>query len=103
MSLLFYNYALRARNIRTIYLGQSVPSESLMRVVEIVKPDFLLGVITNPFPKNDMEKLLSLSDNFKSVKKIFLSGKAVLNYKKNLPSKITIFKDVAELIVLIRK
>jgi DNA-binding transcriptional MerR regulator len=103
MSLLFYNYSLRARNIKTVYLGQTVPAESLMRIVEIVRPHFLLGVITNPFSKNEMEKFFLLLSNIKSVKKIFLSGKAVLDYKKNLPSKITTFKDVTELATLIQK
>ncbi|MEP7171592.1 MAG: B12-binding domain-containing protein, partial [Bacteroidota bacterium] len=102
MSLLFYNYTLRARNIKTVYLGQSVPTESLTRIVEIVKPDFLVGVVTNPFSKKELEKfLLFLSEM--SVRKIFLSGKLVLDYKKILPSKITIFKDLAELIALIQK
>ena len=103
MSLLFYNYALRARNIRTVYLGQTVPLSSLVRIVEIVKPDFLISVITNSFSKKEMEKFFYLLADVKGIKRIFLSGKAMLEYKKSVPSRITIFKDLAELLQVIQK
>jgi MerR family transcriptional regulator, light-induced transcriptional regulator len=102
MSLLFYNYFLRVRNIKTVYLGQSVPEESLIRVVEIVKPDFLIGILTNPFSKKELEKFCLSLSSIKNIKKIFLSGKTVLEYKKSLPAKISTFKGSADLSSLIK-
>ena len=103
LSLLFYNYALRSRNIRTVYLGQAVPSESLLRVIEIIKPDFLVGIMTNPISKTETGTFLSSLNSTKSIKKILLSGKAVLEYRKKLPSKVNVFKDMAELVTLVQK
>ncbi len=101
MSLLYYNYVLRSRNIRTVYLGQLVPTESLLRVIEIVKPHFLLGVITNPLSQSELEKYFSSLNNIEGVKKVLLTGKVVLEQKK-FPAKITPFKDVADLLTLIQ-
>lgn len=101
MSLLFYNYALKARNYKTVYLGQSVPTANLERVAEVVKPDFLVAVATNPFPKKEIDKFLNTLGNIPGVKKIFLSGKAILYYKKKFPSGVRVFKDLDELLSLI--
>lgn len=100
MSLLFYNYVLRSRNIKTVYLGQSVPAGSIIRIAEIVNADILVGVFTNPLSKKEMEKYFESLINIKETKKIFLSGKAVLEYKKKFPAKISVFKDMAELVSL---
>jgi MerR family transcriptional regulator, light-induced transcriptional regulator len=97
MSLLFYNYALRARNFKTIYLGQSVPEESLMRVVKIVKPDYLIGVLTNPFSEKELDKFFVLLSSLKTVPHIFLSGKALLDHKKKKPEGISVFEGLADL------
>lgn len=43
IGLLFYNYTLRAKNIRTIYLGQSVPYDSIVECIEKLQPTSLLS------------------------------------------------------------
>lgn len=53
IALLFYNYALRARGFNTIYLGPSVPQDSLDRVISICKPSFIVTGMTNPIVSND--------------------------------------------------
>lgn len=101
MSLLLYNYALKSRRFKTVYLGQSVPLDTIEKVAEIVKPDFILSVATIPFPKNYLDKFLITLGNISGVKTIFLSGKAILNYKKKFPSGFKVFKDLQELLNLI--
>jgi DNA-binding transcriptional MerR regulator len=103
LSLLFYNYALRTRGFRTIYLGQTVPLPNLERVIEIVKPDYLICVVTNAFSKKEMTKFFELTERIRGVKKIFLSGKAVLDLKKKVPSTISLFSNLEELIQQISK
>lgn len=98
LSLLFYNYALRTRGFRTIYLGQTVPLPNLERVIEIVKPGYLVCVVTNAFSKKEMTKFFELTARIRGVKKILLSGKAVLDQKKKLPSTISLFSNLEELI-----
>ena len=101
MSLLYYNYVLRSRNIRTVYLGQLVPTESLLRIIEIVKPHFLIGVITNPLSQNELEKYFSSLNNIEGVKKVLITGKIVLEQRK-FPAKITPFNDATDLLTHIQ-
>ena len=42
ISLLFYQYKLRAEGIHTLYLGQSLPYDSLLECIEKIKPQALL-------------------------------------------------------------
>ena len=101
LSLLFYNYALKARNIKTIYLGQNVPIESLARVIEIVEPDYLIGVFTNPLSASEVKQYLELLLSFPGKQKLLLSGRSIINaeLKNNAPF---IFRDLSELLALIR-
>ncbi len=102
MSLLFYHYALRSRGVRTVYLGQTVPLESLARVVDVVRPDYLVSVITNPFGKKDMEAYMQRLAALKGVRRVLLSGKAVMDNGHKLPARIAGFPDLAALLGLLR-
>jgi len=53
IGLLFYNYVLRARGYKTIYLGQSVPGDSLERVIATCNPSFIVTAVTNPATQED--------------------------------------------------
>jgi MerR family transcriptional regulator, light-induced transcriptional regulator len=101
LSLLFYNYALKARNIRTIYLGQNVPIDSLARVIDIVDPDYLIGVFTNPISGIEIQQYRKYLQSFPGKPKILLSGRALINdgIKSNA---LFIFKDLGELLSLIQ-
>lgn len=101
LSLLFYAYALKLRNYKTVYLGQSVPTDTLVRVSEIVKPDLLLSVITTPPHKGLLDSLINTLASLKSKKTILLSGRAVFERKKKLPESISLFKGFPELLKLI--
>jgi methanogenic corrinoid protein MtbC1 len=48
MGLLFYHFQARNCGYRTYYLGQNVPHEDLVAVVERHKPDLLITSITSP-------------------------------------------------------
>ena len=89
--------------MKTIYLGQSVPSSSLTRVIDIVKPDILLSVVTNPLSKKEKEKFFQSLGKLKGVGQILLSGSTALDPKNTLPSNIVLFRDLPELLNLIQK
>ena len=103
MSLLFYNYVLRSRNYKTIYLGQSVPLSSLARVIEIAKPNILLSVVTNPLSKKEKEELFQFLGKVTGVGKILLTGSAAPDTTKGLPAQVVRFRDLPELLNLIRQ
>ena len=101
ISLLFYDYLLRARNYKTIYLGQTVPPENLVRIAEIAKPDFIVSVVTSPFSKATISGLVKILEGIQVSRRILLSGRAVLSSKRKFPSRIKVFKDAEELLTLL--
>jgi DNA-binding transcriptional MerR regulator len=101
MSLLFYNYALRSRNYKTIYLGQSVPSDNLSRIVKITCPDLLITVISTKLSILRMKDLFFFLSGQADNKKVLISGQAALESKLVLPDGMFYFSDLKQLIRLI--
>jgi MerR family transcriptional regulator, light-induced transcriptional regulator len=56
LSLLYYNYVLRSRGYRTLYLGQVVPADALGRIIEVTKCGLMVFVATNT---SDMEETVA--------------------------------------------
>lgn len=99
MSLLFYNYVLKSRKFKTIYLGQMVPVSDLQRVCEMVKPDFILSVFTNSYEEKDLAALLKSIIKITGRNRFFLSGGAILNYSGSLPPGVRLFRNLEEFLV----
>lgn len=101
LSLLYYNYALRARQYPTIYLGQAVPLETLHRILDITQPKAIVSVWTNASASLDVRQTL---DQFASLPKVQLlfSGAALLQPNIPLPSSIRLFKNLSELLDLVQ-
>lgn len=102
LSLLFYNYCLKNRNYRTIYLGQTVPASNLLRIAEIIKPDIYITVFTNPFSKKVLDKFIQEISNIRGIKRVFISGRSVIDSKIKLPAFCKIFRDLPDLLQLIQ-
>ena len=101
ISLLFYNYALRSRGIKTIYLGQSVPADNLERIIQITEPTILLTIISNNVLGLDFKIFYNFLQSVRGKKKILISGIAAYQNKELLPPAFHLFKDHAELISLL--
>lgn len=74
VSLLFYNYILRENGHRTYYLGQSVPVEDTLKVINQVNPDIIISVLTSFLkdctPDEFAQKLVDRS----ATSKVILTG-----------------------------
>jgi DNA-binding transcriptional MerR regulator len=84
LGLLFLNYVIRSRQGHSLYMGQSLPYEDIVKVVELYKPDYVCGVITysiNGFHVDEYVQLLS-SDLINT--NILLTGNAAITNKDNL-------------------
>ncbi|MBX7182216.1 MAG: MerR family transcriptional regulator [Bacteroidia bacterium] len=103
MVILFYNYALRSRGYRTIYLGQSVPVIDLERVVHIIRPDFILTVATNPFSPKEWKEFKSNIDLLSTKTSIYLTGKPLQEFEIQTNKNIHFFKSLPELIKLVSR
>lgn len=69
LGLLFASYLVRRRGHRTIYLGQSVPMDDLVAVVERSHPDALIGSMHTPAgPQRTEAYLRSLEKRFPRVR-----------------------------------
>lgn len=99
LSLLYFNYILKAKGHQVIYLGQSVPIVDLQRVFEIREAHYILSVLTHSIESPQIY-VNELSKTFPKAK-LLLSGCQVLNAKIKLPSNISLFKTPQELSALI--
>ncbi|SFW83415.1 MerR family transcriptional regulator [Chitinophaga sancti] len=96
ISLLFYNYVLRARGYKTIYLGQSVPHESLERLTHTCSFSFIVTNLTNPLPEQDFiefcQRLCQVADGAK----VYIAGPIPDNLGGRLPANGFLQKDLIE-------
>jgi MerR family transcriptional regulator, light-induced transcriptional regulator len=65
LGLLFYNYLLRKNGFQTIYLGQAVPFDDLLKIASIRKAGHLMTTFTTGIKENSLKDYLArLSDAF---------------------------------------
>lgn len=96
MGLLYFSYLLKSKGHHIIYLGQSVPTDDLQKVVEIRNPDFIISVFTNSSISTE-ELALQFAKLFPN-KKLLLSGSQLINSKTKFPSNIKLFSTPEELL-----
>lgn len=93
LGLLVYNYMIRSRGFKVIYLGASVPEEDVYAVAEYIKPDHLLFSFSNAIEKEKMEDYIKrVASRFEN-KKIFIAGHQSVNLTCSLPANVTIVKS----------
>jgi MerR family transcriptional regulator, light-induced transcriptional regulator len=80
MGLLFYHFQARNNGYRTYYLGQNVPHEDLVSVVQSHKPDLLITSITSPLMESTERYFKRLATDLPSYT-ILASGLQVQPYK----------------------
>ncbi len=88
MGLLFYSYLLKKSGHKVIYLGQSVPFDDLVEILQIRETDYLFTYFVAALaPKEIPEYLRKLSKAVKN-KKVFVTGLQLKEVKKELPKNI---------------
>ena len=88
LGLLFYSYLLKKAGYKVIYLGQSVPFEDLLDVIEKHQIDCLFTSVTTPLPQRKYTDYLhQLSDSFPD-KQIFITGYQTNEYLVDLPGNV---------------
>jgi DNA-binding transcriptional MerR regulator len=97
LSLLFYQFLLRKRGMNTIYLGQSLPYDSLIECIEKLKPDALMTSWLTPvdevFIVNYFKNLEVHTANIT----IFVGGAQINNYSDKLPKSLKEIKTYQDL------
>jgi DNA-binding transcriptional MerR regulator len=99
LGLLFYQYTLRKNGINTIYLGQSLPYDSLLLAIEKVQPNAILtswlAAVDDKFIATFFSNLLK--DTKKQID-IFAGGAQVQIFKDKLPKEIRLIKSYNDLL-----
>jgi methanogenic corrinoid protein MtbC1 len=97
LSLLFYQFLLRKRGMNTIYLGQSLPYDSLIECIEKLKPNALMTSWLTPvdevFIVNYFKNLEVHTANIT----IFVGGAQINNYSDKLPKSLKEIKTYQDL------
>ncbi len=96
LSLLFYNYLAQKMGYHTIYLGQFVPWDDLIKIQKQVKIDFVFTAFINSLSKDKLENYLeSLKELFGS-QKVFITGWQLQVHQPIVPRNVKIIKDYRE-------
>lgn len=98
LGLLFFNYLLKSKGYRTIYLGQAVPLNDLPKIIEISDPDILICNVSNPMSVGDVSSFINKLKVVPDTKKLFIASQAVLEANPTLPNHIYLFESLKKLI-----
>lgn len=94
LGLLFYNYYLRKRNFKTIYLGQAVPTADLCRIMKEINPDY---VFTSLIAKMDEKQFLEFFDGIAqccSLSKVYAGGYQLNIFEDLIPEGVNVVHSV---------
>ena len=98
LSLLFANYAIKSRQNRTIYLGQSLPLQDLVEVYNIHKPEFLVTVITSTPGIGEVQQYIDrISETFAD-SKIIITGYQVVGQDIQAGKNVKIISKIQDII-----
>jgi MerR family transcriptional regulator, light-induced transcriptional regulator len=96
LGLLYMNYLLRSRGVRTLYLGASVPVEDVEFVNRLRKPDYLYTHLTSVSHGFNFDKFLQQASKRFGDTPLMLSGRLALSYEKKIPSNFHLIKSLTE-------
>jgi len=96
IGLLVYNYLIRKKGHKTIFLGQGVPIKDVITIHELVHPDAIVTSFSTPMESEDMlEYLNGLTRSFKD-RPIYVGGIQLDSLGKHIPLSVVKFPTVIE-------
>jgi methanogenic corrinoid protein MtbC1 len=100
-SLLFSNYMIRARGHKCIYLGQSMPIDDVATAYNMLKPDYLLCIITTSPNQSEVQEYVNTLGRLFADAKILLTGFQVVGQDLEVKSNMEILTQIESLSRLI--
>lgn len=92
LGLLFHTYMVKKYGFKTIYLGQSVPYNDLVKIYKRHKPDFLLTAFVTPCGSEKMTTYLTnLSQDCPNAA-IYITGSQACQCEQGLPKNVSILR-----------
>jgi MerR family transcriptional regulator, light-induced transcriptional regulator len=90
LGLLVYDYLIKSRGYKVIYLGPSVPEEDVYAVADFLKPDYFLTSFANSVDKEKIESYINRMASRFSDKRIFITGHQLTGITFLLPPNVTL-------------
>ncbi len=103
LGILFTNFLLKSKGVKTIYLGANVPVEDIEMVVKFKKPDCIYTHLTILSSTLAFERFMSQISKKSENIPVVISGRITQSYDKKVPSKIILKKSLAEVMEFINK
>jgi len=96
LGLLVYDYLLKSRGHKVIFLGPNVPEDDIYSVTDFLKPDYFLAGFSNAIEKEKLEAYLNrISVRFPE-KTFFVAGHQVQNLTCMFPSNVKIIQSAIQ-------
>jgi MerR family transcriptional regulator, light-induced transcriptional regulator len=96
LGLLFYYYIIKKSGHKVVYLGQNVPTDDLIKVIEKHQPDFLLTSFIAAIEKDDFKKYLdTILKNCKKVS-LLVSGAFAAQHQSVIPKEVKLLQSVIQ-------
>lgn len=96
LGLLFINYILKSRGIKTIYLGANVPLKDVEFIYKQKKPDMIYIHLTATASNFNFEKFLQQIHLISGEIKTIISGYITQQYKKKVPPNVEFKRSLSE-------
>lgn len=97
LGLLYLQYLLKSRGVKTIYLGANVPVSDLEYVIQLKKPDYVYTHLTTVMKEFNFEKFLNQLKTKFAGTQVIVSGLVTQTYQKSSPaSNIRFLKSLQE-------
>jgi MerR family transcriptional regulator, light-induced transcriptional regulator len=97
LGLLFLNYLLKSRGVKTIYLGSNVPITDLEYVADLKKPDYIYTHLTTVMREFNFDKFLTNLKTRFTTTPVLISGLLTNTFeKKDSSGNIRFLKSLAE-------
>jgi DNA-binding transcriptional MerR regulator len=95
MGLLYTYYLTKMKGYKCAYLGQSVPVNDLADLADLIKPDFIVTILTANLPDTELNTFLNDCSEKINKPTFLVSGRLFFcsNEKVELPKKFKIFED----------
>lgn len=103
LSLLFVNFMLKSKGVKTIYLGTSVPLKDVAYIANIKKPDYIYTHITTLGQKFNFDKFIQGVSMRFADSSVFISGQLINSYEKKMAAPVKFLKSYSEVMDFIHK
>jgi DNA-binding transcriptional MerR regulator len=88
LGLLVYDYILKSRGYKVIFLGPNVPEEDVYSVSESLKPDYFLCAFSNAVDRGRIEAYINRIASRFPDKHLFITGLQTNNLTGSLPANV---------------